>query len=262
MNKLATLFFLLISAVAVAVMLAPAARAAVPIPDKTIYPSLDVFSEPAIPMTVSRDADGSMRLVRKGTTVPDGRTHMFGFRTVGTLPIPAGIKSVTMSVTFAVASAPASPAYMSRNVRIPGTCVIQSTYKELGDYFHLFARRAPTYGDYGSLAKEETFRITVPSRDIGYQIMPTLLKVFHQYQSNYGLSCVVSATVVVKEFKIIFHATEQPMWYGKLMALGDTGRAVDDDDDDGDEDTFDEYGGAYSLVDEAFGEDEYVGYDE
>ncbi|KNE56699.1 hypothetical protein AMAG_02481 [Allomyces macrogynus ATCC 38327] len=125
MNKLATLVFLLISAAAVAVLLAPAARgaiaqAAAPASDKTIYPSLDLFSEPAIPVTVPRDADRSMRLVRKGTALPDGRTHMSRIRTIGTLPIPAGIKSMTMKVTFAVASAPASPTYVSRNVRIKG----------------------------------------------------------------------------------------------------------------------------------------------
>ncbi|KAJ3374932.1 hypothetical protein GGF31_005654 [Allomyces arbusculus] len=281
MNKLATLVFLLISAVAVAVMLAPAARgaigqAAAPAPDKTIYPKLYTTSDPYKPVDVMYDGDGSMRVVRGPLiTIPFGQTNMIGFRTYP-VPISAGTKSVTISVTFAVSGAPVSPAY-----RLPGTCVLQAASKELlSGESQMLARRAPTYGDQGPRAME-SFRVTVPARDFGSHVPQLLLKVFYQHQPN-KKSCRDLTTVVAKEFKIIFHSTEQPAWYGKLMAMGDTGHAVSEDDFDDedtfdeyggayslvdeafgdDEDTFDEYGGAHSLVDEAFGDDEYVGYEE
>ncbi|KNE56700.1 hypothetical protein AMAG_02482 [Allomyces macrogynus ATCC 38327] len=269
MNKHASLASLLISAVAGALILATsvqfaaAARATARVPEKIIYPKVYAFADPRympMPMDVTHDADGSIRLVLKGLTIPRGQMHMFGFHTVYPIPIPAGIKSVTISVTFAVKQAPVSPPYMARSIRIPRTCAIQLTHKELSDPSRMFARRAPTYGDYGSLAQVESFRVTLPARDLGSHVPSTMLKVFHKHQPNNKRPCLDVTTVVVKEFKIIFHSIEQPAWYGKLMAMGDTGRAIDEDDD-GDEDAFDEYGGAYS-VDEAFGDGEYVGCDE
>ncbi|KNE55030.1 hypothetical protein AMAG_00969 [Allomyces macrogynus ATCC 38327] len=138
---------------------------------------------------------------------------------------------------------------MARRIWIPGTCAIQMTYKELGDPSRMFARRAPTYSDSGSPAQVESFRVMVT------------LKVFHRHQPSNKTPCLDMTTVVVKEFKIIFHFVELPAWYGMLLALGDTGRAVDDDED-AEKDALDEFDGAYSLADEAFGDDEYMGSDE
>ncbi|KAJ3374931.1 hypothetical protein GGF31_005653 [Allomyces arbusculus] len=236
-----------------------------PVPEKIIYPKLYAFSDPRfvpMPMDVTRDADGSIRLVRKCLTISWGQMHMFGLSTSAyPIPIPTGVKSVTISVTFAVEQAPISPAYMARSIRIPGTCAIQMTYKELGDTSRMFARRAPTYGDYGSLAQMESFRVTVPARDLGSHVPPMMLKVFHRIQPNNKVRCIDVTTVVVKEFKIIFHSTEQPAWYGKLMAMGDTGRAFDNDDEDAEDSFDDQFGGAYFLADEASGDDEYPDYE-